>query len=401
MSTVLVADVLFDGAGPEPLERPAVTVAGERLASVEQRGPAWRPPPDATVLDLTGCTLTPGLIDAHVHLAFDAGDGAHTIAFMQEGSEDEIVATMRQNAAAALRGGLTTVRDCGSPGTTAVRLRAERSQGALASPRLLVSGRPITTRTGHCHWIGLVAESEPQVRDAVRTLVAEDVDFVKVMATGGMMTPGSDPYTAQYTAEELAALVEEAHAAGRRVAAHVLSAEGLRRAVLAGVDTVEHCWTITGARQDHDETTWQRMAEREIIGSVTGHHTLRSMVDADDVDGLRARLAAHRRLRDAGVTLLVHSDAGTPGTLVGEFAKSVEAFMLGLDTTAAEAIQAATAAPALALGLAGEVGTVEAGKRADLLAVEGDVRADIRALRRVACVVQDGRIVVRDGALVE
>jgi imidazolonepropionase-like amidohydrolase len=247
--------------------------------------------------------------------------------------------------------------------------------------------------------MGLVAHGPEELRAAVRELVDEDVDFVKVMATGGMLTVGSDPYTAQYSESELAALVEEAHGRGRRVAAHVLCAAGLRAALGAGVDTVEHGWTITGRPQDRDDALTADIVAAGTFMSVTAHTALRTLLEEGDLAELRRRLDAHRRLRQAGATVLVHSDAGTPGTTFGEFALSVEAFARGLGTTPAEAIEAATSIPAAALGLEHEIGSVEAGRRADLLVLRGDVSSDLRALREVERVFQDGRSVVADGRL--
>jgi len=280
-------------------------------------------------------------------------------------------------------------RDCGSPRDSGVRLRAELAAGKVPGPRVLVCGRPITTATGHCHWMGRIAASADDVRAAVRELVAEDVDFIKVMATGGMLTAGSNPYDTQYTREELAALVEEAHAHARRVAAHVLCAAGLAAAVGARVDTVEHGWTITGKRQDQDPAVSQALIDAGIVASVTAHWALRGLLEAGDLETLRARLDGHRRLRLAGATVLVHSDAGTPGTTFTDFALSVEAFQRGLGTSVAEAVQAATSIPAAALGL-DDVGTVAPGQRADLLVLDGDLRQDVKALRRVRQVLQDG-----------
>jgi imidazolonepropionase-like amidohydrolase len=208
-----------------------------------------------------------------------------------------------------------------------------------------------------------------------------------------MMTPGSDPYTAQYSQRELEALVAEAHGLDRRVAAHVLCAKGLRYAVAAGIDTIEHGWTITGARQDLDDELAVRMIAAGAIGSVTAHHALRALLREGDLEELRRRLAGHRRFRDAGVRLVVHSDAGTPGTAFGDFAESVEVFALGLDATIGEAIAAATSTAAAALGIEADTGTIAPGMRADLLAVEGDLREDGRALRHVARVIRDGRTV--------
>jgi imidazolonepropionase-like amidohydrolase len=396
---VLVADLLVDGTGGEPLERPAVVVEGERIIDVSQRGDRWHAPDDARVLDLEGCTLLPGLIDAHVHLALEGATGAEAIAFAEQASDAQLADAMRRHAGEALLGGVTSVRDLGSPRQSGVHLRAERERGELTAPRLVVAGRPITTSTGHCHWMGLIAETAPELSAAVHELADEGVDLIKVMATGGMMTPGSDPYRVQYSADELATLVRVAHEHGLPVAAHVLCTAGLLNAIAAGVDTIEHGWTITGKKQDDSDDAVRCLAEAQILSSVTAHSALRGLLLAGEHDELRRRLEPHRRLRAAGVEMLVHSDAGTPGTTFRDFALSLEAYLVGMQVTLAEAVHAATKLPARALGLTGEIGVVEAGRLADLLVVRGDPRDDAGALRDVERVLQSGRTLVADGRL--
>jgi imidazolonepropionase-like amidohydrolase len=400
MSTiVLVADVLIDGTGREPLDRPAVVVEGTRIADVVERTDRWQPPSGASVLDFSGCAVLPGLIDAHVHLALEGATGADAIAFARSASDAQLVDAMRRHASEAMLGGVTAVRDLGSPRQSGVDFRAERARGELIAPRLVVAGRPITTPTGHCNWMGLIAETAPELRGAVNELADEGVDVIKVMATGGMMTPGSDPYHAQYTAEELAALVREAHERGRPVAAHVLCTAGLLNAIAAGVDTIEHGWTITGREQDDSEEAVRQLAEARILSSVTAHSALRGLLLAGEHDELRRRLEPHRRLRAAGVEMLVHSDAGTPGTSFRDFALSVEAYMVGMQVTLSEAVRAATMLPARAIGLPDEVGVVEQGRLADLLVVRGDPRDNPSALRQVERVLQGGRTLVEGGLL--
>src|SRR5947209_15659661 len=317
---LVIADLLYDGRRLEPLERPLIAVTSGKITSVEERSRAWAPPRDAQILDLEGSTVLPGMVDAHVHLALTGATAAEAIAFVESASDSDILDVMRAHAEEALRGGVTTLRDCGSPRHTGVAAREALARGDWLGPRLLVSGRPITTATGHCHWMGRIASTTSEVQAAVTELVAEGVDFIKVMVTGGMMTPGSDPYNPQYDRETLSTLITNAHHADRRVAGHVLSAVGLQMAIDCGIDTVEHGWTITGARQDVDDALAAWMASTGIYGSVTAHHALRTLLRDGDVDGLRRRLASHRRFRDAGVRLVVHSDAGTPGTRFSDFA---------------------------------------------------------------------------------
>jgi imidazolonepropionase-like amidohydrolase len=388
----LIADELLDGRGHEPVVSAAMTIEGGRIASIERRGAAWSAP-DHEVIDFTGCSLAPGLIDTHCHLALQPHlPAADSIAFVEDAPDDEILTVMETNARSALAAGITTMRDCGSPRDLGVSLRALSESAPEVFPRLLVSGRPITTTAGHCHWMGRIADDRGEIMAAVRELIAEGVDFVKVMATGGMLTSSSDPYRPQYSAEDLAALVAAAHEAGRRVAAHALSAEGVRTAVAARVDTIEHCTTTTAARQDFDPAIAVDIAAAGIFVGMTAHAPLRGLLAAGDLEEIRSRLAPHRHLRASLVQLNVHSDAGTPGTAFDELARSAEIFAIGLQTTAIDAVKAVTGAAAAALGM-NDVGRLSPGCSADVLVVEGRASEDIRALRDVAAVVRGGALI--------
>ena len=372
------------------LEDMAVTIEADRIVSIAHRD-EHRPSAPDDVLDFGGCTIAPGLIDSHCHLALRPElDGAESIAFASGAAEEEILATMRRNAARAFASGVTTVRDCGSPGSAGVAFRREAGAGATGTPRVLVSGRPITTTLGHCHWMGLVADSAGELRSAARTLADEGVDFVKVMATGGMMTAGSNPYAAQYTPAELTELVLEARRLDLRVAAHALSAEGVRAAVAAGVSTLEHCVTTTAARQDYDPALNAGIAAAGIVVGVTAHRPLRDLLRRGDTAAIRDRLAPHRQLRDAGALVNVHSDAGTPGSTFDALAESIEIFQIGMGATTAEAVAAATSIAARALGLEAQTGLLAPGYLADLVVLDGDLATDVRALRRVVAVVRSG-----------
>lgn len=342
------------------------------------------------VLDFRGCSVLPGLIDPHVHLALRPElEASEVMEWAQCAGDEQVTMVMRRHAEAALARGITTVRDCGSPGKAGVMFR----EGLGRSPsvaRALVCGRPITTPGGHCHWMGLPCSTEAEVAAAVAELAGEGVDFIKVMATGGMMTPGSDPYAAQFPTPVLTRLVEEAHSRGKPVAAHALSAPGVKAALDASIDTLEHYATTTGARQDVSQELTAALAVSGITVGVTAHHSLREMLRAGKNQDIKDRLAPHRLLRQAGARTTVHSDAGTPGTRVEDFADSVEIFMIGMMLTPVEAIKAVTADAAAAIGVGGTTGMVQAGKRADLLVVAGRADREISALRDVVTVFKNG-----------
>lgn len=397
---IIVGDVLVDGTGANAILSPTVTIRGDRIASIHARADGETIPDNARVIDASGCTLLPGLIDTHSHLAI----GRPLSRFSPEYPQIEPPPDVGQylegisRAQSALLGGVTTIRDCGGPGLMNVRLRDARNGGLWVGPRILACGNPLTTTAGHAYWMGGRVDSAEGLRHAVRLLAEHGVDFVKVMVTGGMGTPGSNPYATQFTLEELRPAVEDAHRLGLRVAAHVLCTEGVTVAATAGVDTIEHGWTITGRRQDFHPRVIDPVRRSGAIASVTAHESLRSLLPSrpsgGDASEIRRRLSPHRALRDAGVPMVVHSDSGAGETTFDAFGESVEVFAVGMEVDATLAVQAATGAAAVALGIGEDYGTLEAGKIADITIVEGDVRSDLGALRRVRDVLIGGAEVV-------
>lgn len=402
--TAFVASRMIDGSGGPALSDVTVIVEDGWISDVLE-GADESALSGARVVRLDGCTLMPGLIDAHVHLTFspDLAEDGSVQADLAATSSEELILRALRNARLALVGGVTTMRDLGGPGLTTLRLRDAIAAGDVVGPRLLVAGEPITTTAGHGYFFGTCADSVDEVRKAVRRLCQQGVDVIKVMVTGGMMTPGSNPRAPQFSDEELRVIVDEAHRLGRRVAGHILCSAGVRAAIQAGFDTIEHGWTITGKTQDYEAGLGELIAERGIFGSVTAQRDLRRLLPhrSNDLDELTGRLGPHRELLRAGVPLVVHSDAGPPGTRFERFAESVEVFMRGLGVGPEAAIQAATGTAARALGIDDRVGTITVGNAADLLAVEGDVSEDIAALRNVRLVTIAGRVAVDGGAVVE
>jgi imidazolonepropionase-like amidohydrolase len=402
--TAFVASRVVDGTGAPALENTTVVVEGGKITDVLE-GSGEAALSGCRVVRLDGCTLLPGLIDPHVHLTFspDLAEDGSVQADLASISSEELMLRALRNARLALSGGVTTMRDLGGPGLTTLRLRDAIAGGQFVGPRLLVAGEPITTTAGHGYFFGTCADSVDEARKAVRRLCQEGVDLIKVMVTGGMMTPGSNFRAPQFSDEELRVIVEEAHRLGRRVAGHILCSAGVRAAIKAGFDTIEHGWTITGKTQDYEPGLAEQIAEGGIFGSVTAQRDLRRLLPhrSNDLDELTNRLGPHREMVRAGVSMVVHSDAGPPGTRFERFAESVEVFMRGLGVDVEAAIRAATGTAAEALGIDDRVGTIAAGKDADLLVVDGDVTSDVGALRQVRFVSIAGRVVVDGGAVLE
>jgi imidazolonepropionase-like amidohydrolase len=402
----ILADAVIDGTGVPARPGTAVALAGGRIVAVRDHADVT-PEPNDTVERVSG-TLLPGLIDAHVHLVFDHGpDHAATVDALQRSSLQELTLRAARNARACLSAGITTIRDCGDRGLVTLTLRNAIASGLMIGPRLLVSGPPITTTAGHTHWLGGTADSLDEIKKRVRSLCAAGVDWVKVMASGGNMTAGSNPRQPQYSEEELTALVQDAHRLQRPVSAHSLNAESNRRAVAAGVDTIEHCqWVRSDGSDGYDPALVQTMAERgswvcltlagidrELLPSVDDAET-----NAAKLEKLRTRHANIKRLIAAGVPVILASDAGVRYSRFEDLWQSLLAASLGLDLTPLDAIHRATALPAKALGF-DDLGVIAEGNRADLFLVDGDPSSDLSALSRVITVWKDGMEVAHRGRL--
>jgi imidazolonepropionase-like amidohydrolase len=242
------ADRLFDGVDAVPVERAAVLVEAGRIVAVLSRE---EPPTGALTVDLGAVTLLPGLVDSHVHLVFDASDDP--VAGLADTDDDRLLAAMRDRARVALSAGITTVRDLGDRGYVSLRLRDELADDPAGGPQVLAAGPPLTTGRGHCWFLGgETARGADAVRAAVREHADRGVDVIKVMATGGELTPGTSSHEAQFTADELRAAVDEAHRHGLPTTAHAHGAGGIANAVAAGIDMIEHGSFITadGAESD-------------------------------------------------------------------------------------------------------------------------------------------------------
>ena len=354
------------------------------------------------MLRFPGCTAIPGLIDSHVHLSLSpdvaAADVARDVATTPD---DQLLLRAERNARLALLAGVTTLRDCGGPNNIPLVLRDAIRAGVVRGPRLLVSGRPITTTGGHCHFMGERANSEDEMRRATRSLCRDGVDFIKVMATGGMLTPGSNPAAAQYSVPELKACVEEAHRLGRRVAAHVLCSEGVQFSVAAGIDTIEHCWSIAGGPQDADVETIERLAASGSFGSVTAHRSLRGLL-TEGLDGLGGAAAAAGSSPCDAAGRRGSSCAQRcrySGNKIESFRLSVEAYRRGLETSIEEAVRAATHVPAAALGIGDRLGKVAPGYISDLVIIRGDPNSDDFLSSEVVLVMLQDEMVVENSQI--
>ena len=399
---IVTADRLFDGTGSATLAQPLLTIAAGRLASVATAGcqadlGAVTDRPER--FDFPGCTVLPGLIDTHVHLVMSALDtNAAVVELLERESEAQLRDRVLANARAAIWSGLTTIRDCGGKGRLVQDVRDAIRRGEAEGPDILSCGMPITTRKGHCYYLGLTADTVDEVRQAAASMLEQCADFLKVMATGGNMTPCSNPMRPQYGQDALSLIADMGRQAGMHAAAHVLSRSALPMVVAARYRTIEHCdWRVEEDRYEFDPELARRIIDQEqYVGLTMAATTRRRFLPqiARDTSGpirrLDMRFACERKMLDFGVPYTLHSDAGVRLTPIDRFDLGLRTAQLELGLTPHEILQAVTRTAAIAIGLP-DRGTLTAGQRADLLIVDGDPLRDLSCLERVRGVMKEGR----------
>ncbi|MET9498793.1 amidohydrolase family protein [Streptomyces sp. NPDC006552] len=387
---LLTAAHVLAGADRRPLADGAVLVRDGLIARVgprEEVAPLARP--DEPRLAFPAGTLLPGLIDAHVHLCFDGG--TDPVATLQQQDDAALFAAMAERAGQLLGAGVTTVRDLGDRGGLALRLAAAVTAGELPGPRIVSAAAPVTVPGGHCWFLGGEAAGSDEVRRLVRRNIAAGAGAIKVMATGGRLTKGgAQSWESQFTAAELAVVVDEAHDAGLPVAAHAHGADGIAAAVAAGVDTIEHCTWMTSTGTELRADVLDRIVDQGIHVCPTVSPHWRRLPQVFGAARTEAMFDAVRRMAAAGARIVAGTDAGVQragfdGTAAGL------GFYAHLGVEPDRVLAMATTEAARALGLGDVTGQLTPGYSADLLVVDGDPLADLGALTDVAAVIAAGR----------
>jgi len=409
-TTAIRAGTLIDGTGAAPVRNAVILVQGDRITAV---GANVQIPSGVTVIDLSAATVLPGFIDAHVHLASHTiGDGDWQHAGLTE-MPSQLALLGAAHAHQTLEAGFTTVRVVGTGNFSDIALRNAVNAGWIPGPRILGAGVSFGIRGGHCdgtnglqpwalgHEAGVeagVADGVEEVRNAVRYAVKYGADVIKICATGGVLSLTDSVGVQQYTEEEMRAIVETATQLDRRVAAHAHGTAGIKAAVRAGVTSIEH-----GSILDAEAVALMKQKGTWLVPTLLAGFTVESLATAGRLPpaiAAKARAIAPRMHNsfklavDGGVKIALGTDAGVMrhGTNAREFA-----LMVRYGMTPMQAIVAGTSGGATLLGLEREIGTIAAGKRADLVAVQGNPLDSIQVLQSVSFVMKDGRVFKRDG----
>lgn len=396
------ADLVLTGRPGETIADGEVLIDGPRIVHVGARGSAPEVPA-TEIVGLPGCTLMPGMIDSHVHTGFDRAVDPATRRSRE--TDPHLLLRMAENCRKLLSAGVTTARDLGGRDFLEVELRDAIEAGLAVGPHLIVATRPITNTGGHCWYMGGEADTDEDIRRVARENLRSGADCLKVMATGGNMTPvGAPPWQAQFSAAQIRVAVAEAAMRGKTVAAHAHGAAGIANAAEAGVATIEHCSFIgpegAGAPVQVDMGVVERVAAKGVYVCPTVSGVVWKIRESMSTAWFDAWLSRLALLREAGVRVVAGTDSGFGmrgvENRMDDYVSGLEVFAAaGWDNAAV--IEAATVLAAQACGVGDETGCLADGRRADLLAVRGNPLTSLDDLRQVQLVMVSGRTVTQAG----
>jgi len=393
-------------AGPNSIiSNPLVFVRDEEIIKIVSYSSFSRVkkrlPANADLLDYRNCFLLPGLIDTHVHLIFGTGERSYEEVFAKDSNELMLLRAYR-NALTHLKAGVTTMRDLGDKDNITYFLKKAIDQNELLGPRLLVAGRPITVVGGHFHFCGLEAQGIEEVKHAVIEQLEAGMDAIKVMVSGGG-TLGTNPAKTYYTIRELDEITKLAHSRGKKVAAHCRATESIRRAIKAKVDSIEHAEFLDQyGRVSFDLELAKAIARSKIYICPTLqpddwmiNHLKKARNNNDKIqqviqrtqEKLESKLKNFSKLLSLGVYIITGTDSLNS---FGNISRELELMVKG-GMKPIEAIAASTWRAAKALGIENETGTIQVGKKADLLVVKEDPTACISAVNNIKAIYVKGK----------
>ena len=408
MKLVLKAARLIDGTGADPISNAALVIENGRITEVTtQEALRTAAGEEVDVIEAPGGSIMPGFIEMHTHMHISAEPDAQR--HIMTDSHEVLLLRAAKAVRAELSSGVTTMRDLGAQNGIAFPIKQAIEDGIIPGPRLLASGMPITTTGGHGYFLSIEADTTEEVVQAVRHQRKVGADCIKIMATGGGLTPGTNMRAAQYSEETLRAAVEDAERLGLRVSAHCHGTPGIRNAVHAGIHCVAHCtWLAEDPSEmfDYDPRVADLMVEKGLyVDPTLALGYLAQLRSPERWASLMRRMDPERRFEilrdmwDRGVKFVTGLDAGVPNARFDDFAYIPQVMVEKLEISPMEAIVCSTRTSAECLGILEETGTLEVGKAADAVIVKGDPTADIRAMHDVDSIVRQGDVVKRNGTL--
>lgn len=380
---IVRADLFYDGSLAPPRRDIELVLEGGTISAVR----------DATgEFDLGAACVTPGLVNAHVHL--EMSGNADTMADFRASTPTQRMLWAVENARKSLEAGVTTVRDLGCSESLAIELRDAIGAGGIAGPRISAAGNALCMTGGHGWFVGRAVDGPWDARKAVREQRLHGADCIKLIATGGVLTKGAVPGVSQLTQEEMHAACTEAHNHGLRVGAHAIGTEGIKNALRAGVDSIEH-----GHMLDDEAIALFKERGAYLVPTLNAPTCILEHADDGGQPDFVVRKAREvnehmlrnlKRAYDAGVKVAGGSDAGTPFNFHENYAREVELMHRILGMTPHQALHAATAVAAELIGL--HRGVLATGEPADLLLLDADLERDIGTLGRPQTVIKSGAI---------
>ncbi len=409
---IILAGRLIDGVSRTVRQNQAIVIEDGKIREITEIDPEMlqlekTSRGQVVVTKALDKTVMPGLINGHCHLCFSAGgtpaddvlaDDLQTFAMRSQ-----------QHCLEALASGVTALRDCGSKDTIVLKLRNGIEKGIAAGSRILSCGRPVTSTGGHCWFLGGEADGPEGMRHMVRTVLKDGADFVKVMVSGGNMTPGSGPNINQFGLQEMRIAAEEAHMHGKHLSVHVHSAVSVKRAFEAGADVFDHCSWKDGEGTAYDERCAEKMIEKgAVVCPALGapYRTDPEVWFADRPEKAEfwkvfreQRFALTRRMIREGMKIIGGDDAGCRLTKFYDYWKGLKLMEEALGMSPMDVIRSTTYETAAVMGMENKIGALKPGMEADLLVVEGNPDEDLSCLAVPEIVFLRGKIAAERGKL--
>ena len=336
------------------------------------------------IIDLTNFIVMPGLIDCHVHLAFDGSNSP--VEHMKQSSDKELFELMQKNAITLLDSGVTTVRDLGARSYLDMEIKRMINNNEISGPNLLTSNRPITSIDGHCWFMGGECKDIHDIKNIIEDHVSHEADWIKIMASGGGLTEGTAMWEDQFSLQELTFTVEEAHKKNKRIAAHAHGTTSIKNVVKSNVDTIEHCTWVTKEGYLYNEEATQQIIEKNIYVCPTINTKWKK-----NEKRKRERIPQLKEMYQKGVKFITGTDAGISNVPHSDYVDGMEAMQeMGMKNE--EIIFASTLLAAKGLGIGEITGSLEVGKRADLIAVQDNPYNNLSTLHRIEWIMVSGQI---------